>query len=189
MSVAATTSGNTDGLLALVMVAGQDDTFRQRLAELQQAKADAEEAFQSLRIGNDAKAAYDQVVALKAQADELLARAPADAAAIRAAAEADARKMRDAAAAEIAQAHATAAEIIARADDQAQSLLAGAAEKAKAASDKANAADAAQSAAQAAQEAAQGLADKAQDVHNVAAAERERLAALVVQLRNVLSQV
>lgn len=112
--------GSNDGLLALVLTAGQDDTFKTRLADLIRAKQEAEQAFADLRIGNDAKAAFEKANADRVEAEALLVSARAQAKEI------------------VASASATAATVKSKADTKARDIIAAA--EAKSADMAANAA-------------------------------------------------
>lgn len=74
MSLSADTGISPD----LLLVAKGGDAFAERLTQLDAAKSEAVAAFEALRIGNDAKAAWDEANAAKAEIKAKREKAQAD---------------------------------------------------------------------------------------------------------------
>lgn len=116
-------SGSSE-LAALLALVSNPEAANARIAELQELDARVKAEFEALRIGQDAKAAYEEAAALKERNAFILARAQAEADELRERGRHEARLLKDEADRILAQARDQAAAILA--DAEAQSARASA---------------------------------------------------------------
>jgi transposase len=137
MSLSADTGGISPDLM---LVARGGDAFAERLAQFDAAKTETMAAFEALRIGKDAAAAWDEVNAAKAEIKAKRDRTDADIAEMLQNAQAQCDTMRAEAAHYVTDARQRASEMLEAAQAQADTLKADAEAAAKEARSKALAA-------------------------------------------------
>lgn len=162
-------------------------TFESRLAELRQAKAIYDEAVTELRLGKEARAAWDEATADRAKAANELASARQTASDLIEQAKAKADADRSEAAKTLADARASAEATLAKASADAQALLDAAAEESKKAASRTALAGKRMKEAEELKAAADELAADAQAKIDVAIAEQQRFANLISEIKNLAS--